>query len=264
VRRALALAVDRKALSDNLFFGLIDPAHGPLSTGTPSYWAGVEDVYKPDRRAAIALLEEAGWRTGPDGRILWRAAAARAGHGVITADNQPCLNSCDLSTQHRAPTPPSACSHQPRLRVFGMAIIRSPRRHSPVCRAGKGSTCRRPEFVRMPDKIDRSLTQDGMDVRSVQKNGDPDKPIGGSNLQLFLPPTADRGRPFNAEDYAAGTSHDGAKFAFRLRLGHVLSLPTFEPKAERPAVFTAGVFLDGGSRPQVKAILRSPKSWIKC
>ena len=36
VRRALAMAVDRKALCDNLFFGLIDPAYGPLSKGTPA------------------------------------------------------------------------------------------------------------------------------------------------------------------------------------------------------------------------------------
>jgi peptide/nickel transport system substrate-binding protein len=67
VRRALAMAVDCKALSDNLFFGVIDPAYGPLSKGAPGYWVGVEDVYKPDPKAAIALLEDAGWKTGPDG-----------------------------------------------------------------------------------------------------------------------------------------------------------------------------------------------------
>ncbi len=67
VRRALAMAVDRKALSDNLFFGLIDPAYGPLSKGTPGYWAGAEERYKPDTKAAMALLDEAGWKPGPDG-----------------------------------------------------------------------------------------------------------------------------------------------------------------------------------------------------
>jgi peptide/nickel transport system substrate-binding protein len=67
VRRALAMAVDRKALSDNLFFGLIDPAYGPLSKGTPGYWAGAEEMYKPDTKAAMALLDEAGWKAGPDG-----------------------------------------------------------------------------------------------------------------------------------------------------------------------------------------------------
>jgi peptide/nickel transport system substrate-binding protein len=67
VRRALAIAVDRKALSDNLFFGLIDPAYGALSKGTPGYWAGTEDMYQPDTKAAMALLDQAGWVPGPDG-----------------------------------------------------------------------------------------------------------------------------------------------------------------------------------------------------
>jgi peptide/nickel transport system substrate-binding protein len=65
VRRALAMAVDRKALSDNLFFGLIDPAYGPLSMGTPGYWAGAQEMYKADPKAAMALLDDAGWRPGP-------------------------------------------------------------------------------------------------------------------------------------------------------------------------------------------------------
>ena len=67
VRRALAMAVDRKALSENLFFGLIDPAYGPLSKGTPGYWTGTEDLYRPDPKAAMALLDQAGWSLGPDG-----------------------------------------------------------------------------------------------------------------------------------------------------------------------------------------------------
>lgn len=67
VRRAIAMAVDKKALSENLFFGLIDPAYGPLSADTPGYWKGVEDYYKPDVRGAMALLDRAGWKPGPDG-----------------------------------------------------------------------------------------------------------------------------------------------------------------------------------------------------
>jgi peptide/nickel transport system substrate-binding protein len=42
VRRALAMAVDRQALCDNLFFGLIEPSYGCLSKDTPGYWAGCE------------------------------------------------------------------------------------------------------------------------------------------------------------------------------------------------------------------------------
>jgi peptide/nickel transport system substrate-binding protein len=67
VRRALAMAIDRPALCDNLFFGLIDPAYGPLSTDTPGYWKGVEAYYKPDVKGAMALLDQAGWKPGPDG-----------------------------------------------------------------------------------------------------------------------------------------------------------------------------------------------------
>ncbi len=67
VRRALAMAVDRKELCENLFFGLIDPAYGPLAKGTPGYWAGAETMYQPNPKAAAALLDEAGWKPGPDG-----------------------------------------------------------------------------------------------------------------------------------------------------------------------------------------------------
>ena len=67
VRRALAMAVDRKDLADTLFFGLIDASFGPLSATTPAYWKGVEDYYQPDEKGAAALLEEAGWKPGPDG-----------------------------------------------------------------------------------------------------------------------------------------------------------------------------------------------------
>jgi peptide/nickel transport system substrate-binding protein len=67
VRRALAMAIDRKALSDDLFFGLIDPAYGPLAKGTPGYWPGAEAMYPPDPKAAMALLDQAEWTPGPDG-----------------------------------------------------------------------------------------------------------------------------------------------------------------------------------------------------
>ena len=67
VRRAFAMAIDRKDLCDTLFFGLIDPSFGPLSSTTPDYWAGCEAMYKPDVAAAAALLDGAGWKPGPDG-----------------------------------------------------------------------------------------------------------------------------------------------------------------------------------------------------
>lgn len=67
VRRALAMAIDRPALCDNIFFGLIKAAYGPLSANTPGYWKGVEGFYKPDVAGAKALLDQAGWKPGPDG-----------------------------------------------------------------------------------------------------------------------------------------------------------------------------------------------------
>jgi peptide/nickel transport system substrate-binding protein len=41
--------------------------YGPLSKSTPSYWPGVEKYYPYDPKAAAALLDEAGWKVGPDG-----------------------------------------------------------------------------------------------------------------------------------------------------------------------------------------------------
>ena len=67
VRKAFALGLDRPALADNLFFGMIKPAFGPISTTTPTYWPGVEKYYQYDPKAAMALLDEAGWKPGPDG-----------------------------------------------------------------------------------------------------------------------------------------------------------------------------------------------------
>jgi peptide/nickel transport system substrate-binding protein len=67
VRRALAMAIDRRDLADNLFFGMIDASFGPLSATTPAYWAGAEKLYPPDPKAAMALLDQAGWKPGPDG-----------------------------------------------------------------------------------------------------------------------------------------------------------------------------------------------------
>lgn len=67
VRQAFALSIDRARLTDDLFFGLVKPAYGPLSRTTPAYWPGVEEMGKPDPKRAAALLDEAGWHPGPGG-----------------------------------------------------------------------------------------------------------------------------------------------------------------------------------------------------
>ena len=66
VRRALTMLVDRAAIAGALYGGLARPANGPLP---PGLWAH-DPTLAPlpfDRKAAAALLDEAGWRLGKDG-----------------------------------------------------------------------------------------------------------------------------------------------------------------------------------------------------
>jgi peptide/nickel transport system substrate-binding protein len=67
VRQAFITGIDRKRLVDDLFFGLIKTAYGPLSTTTQAYWAESEKYFPYDPKKAAALLDEAGWKPGPDG-----------------------------------------------------------------------------------------------------------------------------------------------------------------------------------------------------
>ena len=67
LREAFMYAVDRPRLAANLFFGFADPAYGPISSSTPSYWPGNEEYYLFDLDKANAILDEAGWMMGDDG-----------------------------------------------------------------------------------------------------------------------------------------------------------------------------------------------------
>ncbi len=99
------MAIDRADLADSLFFGLIEPSYGPLSASTPGYWKGAEDMYKPSEKAAIALLEEAGWKPGPG--------------GIRMKDGQP------LTAFYGAPPPlepDTAVEIQARLKRVGFDI----------------------------------------------------------------------------------------------------------------------------------------------
>lgn len=66
VRKALLYAIDRKGISDELFAGRQPVAETGVS---PLDWVYTGDVahYPFDPERAKALLEEAGWREGPDG-----------------------------------------------------------------------------------------------------------------------------------------------------------------------------------------------------
>lgn len=66
VRQALAHAIDRKIIIDRVQYGLAQPTY---SAWPPSSWVYNPDVpkYEYDPRKAEQLLDEAGWRKGPDG-----------------------------------------------------------------------------------------------------------------------------------------------------------------------------------------------------
>jgi peptide/nickel transport system substrate-binding protein len=66
VRQAFMHAIDRTRLTQNLYFGLIKPAFGPLAPSTPGFWNGVEQYFPFDRERAARLLDQAGWTPGPN------------------------------------------------------------------------------------------------------------------------------------------------------------------------------------------------------
>ena len=84
VRQAFMHAVDRRRLAQNLYFGLVQPAFGPLASSTPTYWSGVEQYFPFDRERAVRLLEEAGWRMGPNNIRVKDGRPLRAFFPVLT------------------------------------------------------------------------------------------------------------------------------------------------------------------------------------
>ncbi|HQR46425.1 MAG TPA: ABC transporter substrate-binding protein [Thermoanaerobaculia bacterium] len=66
VRRALTMLIDREAIARTLYGGLARPASGPIPPGLWPYDPSIEP-WPYDPKAAAALLDEAGFRTGPDG-----------------------------------------------------------------------------------------------------------------------------------------------------------------------------------------------------
>ena len=65
VRRALSMALDRQLIVDAYLYGFGTVADGPVPPDHP--WYVPTDEIPFDRAAAISLLEEAGWRVGPEG-----------------------------------------------------------------------------------------------------------------------------------------------------------------------------------------------------
>ncbi|MFE5712318.1 ABC transporter substrate-binding protein [Streptomyces sp. NPDC056501] len=65
VRRALDIAVDRQAMVDKILEGAGKPAYGPVPTDSPWFAKGTERRH--DLAGAQKILDEAGWKPGPDG-----------------------------------------------------------------------------------------------------------------------------------------------------------------------------------------------------
>ena len=61
VRRAINHAIDKQAIADTVYFGLVEPAYGPLSAAFPEYDPSLEALYPFDPERAMELLAEAGW-----------------------------------------------------------------------------------------------------------------------------------------------------------------------------------------------------------
>lgn len=80
VRQAILYAVDKDAVINTLFKGAYVKAYGPLSQPTIAYDKAVESMYQHDIEKAKSLLDQAGWKPGPDGirvkdgqrlKIIW-------------------------------------------------------------------------------------------------------------------------------------------------------------------------------------------------
>ncbi|ACM31400.1 ABC transporter substrate-binding protein [Rhizobium rhizogenes] len=67
VRQAITQAIDRDFIINTIFAGFGKPINGPFSSLSVYKDASVETVYPFDPQKAAALLDEAGYKPGPDG-----------------------------------------------------------------------------------------------------------------------------------------------------------------------------------------------------
>jgi len=70
VRQALAHAFDRQAIVDNILQGTGEPATGPINPLLGAYYNPDVTTYDVDLDRAAALLTEAGWTKGSDGKLV--------------------------------------------------------------------------------------------------------------------------------------------------------------------------------------------------
>jgi len=122
VRQALLLAIDRKAINQQIFAGKQAIAHTNVN---PLDWMYVEDVeqYPYDPVRAAALLEEAGWRVGLDGTRV-NAAGDRLAFTIMSTagDRSRELVEQVLQSQWATAGIDVAIQNQPARVLFGETV----------------------------------------------------------------------------------------------------------------------------------------------
>lgn len=67
VRQALEYGIDRQEIAKTLNANIYPPAYGPMEAVTNYYDKSLESLYPYDPAKAQGLLDDAGWKMGPDG-----------------------------------------------------------------------------------------------------------------------------------------------------------------------------------------------------
>ncbi len=67
VRQAISISIDRQALAKSVLYDLVEPAYHIFTKNLWSYDPSLESLNRYDPRRAELILEQAGWRRGPDG-----------------------------------------------------------------------------------------------------------------------------------------------------------------------------------------------------
>lgn len=95
VRRAVAMAIDKKAISDGLTYGYEAPADTLFPEGTPYTDITMNNLWRYDTQKAAALLDEAGWKLNASTGIREKDGAALKIN--LTYDNGVSINK-DIAT----------------------------------------------------------------------------------------------------------------------------------------------------------------------
>jgi peptide/nickel transport system substrate-binding protein len=130
VRRALAYAIDRKALVEKNTFGTGEIADGDIG---PISWAHTDDVvhYDYDPAKARLLLEQSGWKLGPDG--IRSKADRRLSLELVEVAGTTTGHNEDVQIQQML----AAVGVELTLRAFSEALLFAPPSEGGILATGK-------------------------------------------------------------------------------------------------------------------------------